>query len=241
VLAGSLSLMASESDRKRLEIETVQSTRFAPDGDILIRDSFGELFVEGWDRPEVEITVLKGTRRRYAAAEQDKALEYLNSIEVVAVVDGGDRLLVTTAFPDRNLSRPFRGKSNVELVYKIKAPRNCNLAIEHDTGIVNVKNITGNVNVTARFGEITMRVPETGNYNLNARTRIGEVDTDFPGQSARKFLTQTFQNNAGAATSQIHLRLGIGSINIRKTQVGARPSRRELRASFQTLPDAAVA
>jgi hypothetical protein len=234
LLAGSLAVAAVE-EKKRLEIETTHSASFPAAGNILVRDSFGELLVEGWDRPEVEITVTKATRRRYSEEDQQKALEFLNSIEVAAVSGGPGRLMITTTYPDRTLlKRPFRGKTNLELIYRIRAPRTSNLVIEHDTGVVNVKDITGNLNVSSRIGEISLGVPANGNYTINARTRLGEVDTDFPGQSARRFLTDTFLNDAGAPASHIHVRLGIGSINIRKLQAAASPSRRELRASLDT-------
>jgi len=49
------------------------------------------------------------------------------------------KLLVTTRFPSRNLfTRPFRGKTNLKLVYKIKAPRRSVLDIDHDRGVVSV-------------------------------------------------------------------------------------------------------
>jgi hypothetical protein len=110
----SLTLSASGSDAKKLEIETTQSMSFAQDGEILIQGSFGELELEGWDRSEVEITITKGTRKKYSLDEQEKALRFLNSVEVIAAGQSANRLVISTSFPDRSLfTRPLRGKSKI--------------------------------------------------------------------------------------------------------------------------------
>jgi hypothetical protein len=229
-----LSLFASGSDRKKLEIETTQSMSFASDGEILIEDSFGELEIEGWDRPEVEITITKGTRKHYSLDEQEKALQFLNSVEVIAFAEQPNRLVISTSFPDRRVfTRPLRGKSNIELSYKIKAPRRVKLSIKHDTGEVTVKDIAGDIKVTARIGQIYLRIPRDENYTINASVRLGEVESDFRGRSGRKFLSERFVSDESCGMRNIYARVGIGQIDIRKMQASAPAKRRELMALME--------
>jgi hypothetical protein len=223
----SLSLFASGPDRKKLEIETTQSMSFTQDGEILIQGSFGELELEGWDRSEVEITIRKGTRKKYPLEEQEKALRFLNSVEVIATGQSANHLVISTSFPDRSLfTRPLRGKSNIDLSYKIKAPRTVKVAIEHDTGEVNIRNISGDIKVTARIGQISLRVPRDENYTINASVRLGEVESDFRGHSGRKFLSERFVSDESRGMRNIYARVGIGQINIRKMQASAPAQRR---------------
>ena len=226
-----LTLFGSGPEQKRLEIQTIQSMSFAPDGEVLIQGSFGELELEGWDRSEVEITLTKGTRKKYSLDHQEKALAFLNSVEVTAAGQNANRLVISTSFPDRSLfTRPLRGKSNIELSYKIKMPRQVKLSIEHDTGEVRVKNIAGDIKATVRIGQISMRVPENENYTINASVRLGEVESDFRGRSGRKFLSERFVSDESRGMRNIYARVGIGQINIRKMQASAPSKRRELLA-----------
>ena len=46
---------------------------FLPGGTIRLDNSYGYLTVEGWDEPEVEITVTKSTDRFYEPEQKEKA------------------------------------------------------------------------------------------------------------------------------------------------------------------------
>jgi hypothetical protein len=106
------------------------------------------------------------------------------------------------------------------------------LAIEHDTGEVSVKDIAGDIKVTARIGQISLRVPKHENYTINASVRLGEVESDFRGRSGRKFLSERFVSDEGRGMRSIYARVGIGQINIRRMRAAA-PQRRELMALME--------
>lgn len=215
-LLGACVLLARSSDSKdKVETFARQEFAFVSEGEIEIRDSFGELRVEGWDRPDVHIVVKKATQKEYAAGDTAKALEHLARI-VVTAERIGDRILVTTAFPGRNLfTRPLKGKSNVDLDYKIKVPRRSRLIIKHDIGEVRVRDIVGNMNVTARIGEITLGLPDEERYVVDARARIGDVDSHWDEAQRQHLVGARMFSAAPPPAHRIFVRLGIGQINVR--------------------------
>src|SRR5579864_6197382 len=59
-------------DRSKETLSTTHTERFnvsAP-GVIRLENSYGEVNVDGWDRPEVEVTVLRSSERLYEAKQQ---------------------------------------------------------------------------------------------------------------------------------------------------------------------------
>jgi len=194
----------STTGKDKAEITEREQFAFAPGGVVEIVDSFGELRVEGWDRPDVEVLTIRASRKRYEPDELDKGLGELERIVITPLKTSETRFVITTEFPSRNLfSRPLRGKTNVELEYHIKVPRQSSLYIKHDIGEVNIIGVAGNIEATSRIGEITLRVPEDEFYRVDARTRIGEVNSEVP-------------SHPSAAGRRLYLRVGIGEINIHK-------------------------
>ena len=61
---------------------TTESLDFAPGGTIRIYGSHGDVNVEGWDRPEVEITLIKSTKRLYTTTDTEAAKKRLDMIVV---------------------------------------------------------------------------------------------------------------------------------------------------------------
>ena len=212
-------LPAASPEKQRVETRSVERFPFAPGGTIEVRNSFGELKIEVWEHPQVEIEVTKGTHKKYSQEEEARAMEHLDRISVQAVRKADDRLVLSTGFPSRSLFyRPLRGKSNLRLVYRIKVPENVNLVVSHDVGSVEAAGLLGNIHITGRIGDISLRLPESQEWQLDARARIGDVDSQFGPPTRRRLLVgaQLRDRPAGQAR-RVYLRLGIGGISIKKT------------------------
>src|SRR5690349_21445248 len=97
--------------RERASISSTQTLSFDPEGVIQLEQSFGEVQIEGWDRPEVEITTIRSTQKKYTDADRAAAEKELEGIAITAVKQGEDRLKITTQFPSRSASRPLRAKT----------------------------------------------------------------------------------------------------------------------------------
>ena len=58
-----------------------------------------------------------------------------------------------------------------------------------------------------------MRVPQTAQYSIDAKSRIGDVTSDLPGSESRKHFGHVFVRNA-TEPHALYLRTGFGDIMI---------------------------
>src|ERR1700675_5070233 len=103
-----LSLQAGSKEKAMLS--SPQTLSFEPAGVIQLEQSFGDVEIEGWDRPEVEITTIRASQKTYREEERAEAEKDLDGIAITAIKQGEDHLKIPTEFPSRNLKRPLRGK-----------------------------------------------------------------------------------------------------------------------------------
>jgi hypothetical protein len=160
---------------------------FPSGGTLHLKQSIGELTVEGSDQPGLAITTIKPDRVRVMAAPQK------------------DEVVVTTIAP----------KHFSDIEYRIKVPRNARLMIDHNQGDVHIDGVTGEIHVTDHKGQITVHVPQDGQYAIDARAKLGAIDSDFPGREERKLkFGHTFVNGASPTAQKMYLRIGFGDITI---------------------------
>jgi hypothetical protein len=217
-------LVAAPRNGEKLEFRKSHTVPFVSSGTIRIPDSFGDLRIEAWDRDEIQIDLIKKTNRRYEPAKEHKAIDHLEKVDVRFERHAEDDLTILTFLPDRSWKRPLRGETNLQLTYRIKAPRNAKLEIKHGIGMVTVKEIAGEMNITAKIGEIAVLVPDGSraeDYQIDARVRIGDVESDFSGkEQRRKLIGAAFhayeQRDVSPAAKRLSLRLGIGAISVHR-------------------------
>jgi hypothetical protein len=195
------------------EVVDMQQTIFNSGGLLEITDSFGDVEIVGWDQPEIEVVVTKSTQKRYGPGELDRAIEALEQIRVTTEQQSSDHVLIRTAFPSRSAMRPLHGKSNVRLVYTIHVPRQTRLLVKHDTGELKVHDVTASMLLTNRLGDIVLSLPENERYAIDAKARVGGVNSEWCPTMNDRF------NEDGAAPHQLQLRVGVGEIIVHKTPV----------------------
>jgi predicted membrane protein len=219
-LAFSLPVQAQNVEKHEAEIKTTQNLEFGASGTIQIVDSFGSVKVEGWDKEEVELTVTKRTQKKYAPKDIAKATKELERFKITMETIGETSLLViNTTYPSWTPARMFRGKTNLNLDYLIKVPRQSSLLIKHGIGEVDVTNVSGDIEATASIGEVSLKLPEDQSYSVDARVRIGDVSSEFGQTTQRQGFIPLGAKLAGdpaAPTRRIFLRLGIGDINVNR-------------------------
>src|ERR1022692_3161649 len=115
--------------------------------------------------------------------------------------------------------------SRFDLEYHIKAPSTARIIASHDVGDVNIDGLVGDIQVTLLQGEIMLHLPEDGEYNINAKSQFGNVNSDFPGPEKRRWwlLGHRSVNENSQAAHKLTLRVGFGDIVILKTRVPAPP------------------
>src|SRR5258707_15776719 len=93
-------LLADDPGRQKVQVSNTQRLDFPSGGVLHLKNTTGELSVEGWDRPDMEITTMKSTRDFYDSQDRDKASRELDRVRITAEPHG-DEDLVTTTFPKR--------------------------------------------------------------------------------------------------------------------------------------------
>jgi hypothetical protein len=209
---------------QKVQASKTEHSDFPLIGMLHLKNSIGELTIEAWDQPGMEITTTKSSKVAVEGKERDKAVKLLDNVKITTERKG-DEVTVTTEFPKHSkLVRPFEGMTDFDLEYLIKVPSNAHLIIDHEMGEVHIDSMLGEIHVTDHQGLISVRLPD-GQYSIDALSKIGAVNSDFAGnEKSRKWLGQTFAASGGAALQKISLRIGYGDIIIARDHHPASPT-----------------
>ena len=231
-----LPLLAAEGPGARgpkqsFEVTSNERASFSPGGTMRLDNSYGFLTGEGWDEPEVQVTVTKSTDRFFEPARKQKAEQRFDQVRVAAKRQSDREFAITTALPVRSslftsvlpsgemiVTMPLlpKTKRGVTVEYSVHVPRDSRLVIHHDNGYVWVSDVTGDIEVDSHTGDMIVMLPDPGLYSIDARSRVGTVLSDFAGKTNSQFLLGTHFAYAGQAPSRrVHLRMGRGSITIK--------------------------
>jgi hypothetical protein len=204
-------LLADDEPRQKVQVVHTERVDFPAGGLLRLKNSIGEVRVEGWERPDVEIATVKSTQVALAPRDREKASHELDQVRI-SVQRQGQELIVTTEFP-----RHLGVSRSLDLDYNIKVPMNARLAIDHGIGEVHVDNLTSDIHVTVRNGGVTLQLPPEGKYGIDAKSEFGSVTADFPGHEKRTrwLLGHQFVQGESAAHN-LYLRVGFGDITIMK-------------------------
>lgn len=186
-------------------ISATQTVPFANTGTLRIERFSGAIHIQGWDRPEVEITLVKSTYR---------PKDHAKLVRVETKAERHDNeVVISTVTPRR---------ADIQVEYYIQAPRNLALVIDHGKGGVYVTDMAGDIQAKVRDGQITLRLPENAQYTIQAHTTIGEVFSDFEGTGKFNIhFGESFKENE--AGHKLDLRTGFGDILILKTPYHPKP------------------
>ncbi len=121
---------------KQVQVANTERTNFAPGGLIRLDNSYGDVTVEGWDRPEVEVTVIKSMPFDYAPKHPELAAQHLELVGVAVEARRSDtELAIGTNLPPRKRRYagilPGKTTGGVMLEYLIHVPYDSRLAIRH--------------------------------------------------------------------------------------------------------------
>ena len=204
--------------KQSFEATSTERVPFAPGGTIRLKNSYGYLTVEGWDEPEVEITVIKSTDSLYEPSQQQLAERPFGEVRVVTERLSDKELAISTIIPARRRLLP-NAEHGVTVEYRIRVPRDSRLIVHHDHGYVWVSDMTGDLDVRSHTGDMIVMLPEPGPYSIDARTRLGSVSSDLTGKSLSRlsqFLVGShFDYTSLAPKRRVYLRMGRGSITLK--------------------------
>jgi hypothetical protein len=234
VMAAAFPLFAADGlqekgPKQSFEVTSAERINFLPGGTIHLDNSCGYLTVEGWDEPEVAITVTKSTDGFFEPERKEKAGKRFDQIHVVAERRSDKELAISTTLPDRHsfpssilpsgriiVTMPKKEKLGITIEYTVHVPRDSRLVVHQDNGYVWVSDVAGDIQVNSHTGDMIVMLPDPGPYSIDARTRMGTVSSDFTGSGHKQFLVGTqFVHASQAPSRRITLRMGRGSITIK--------------------------
>jgi hypothetical protein len=209
-------ILADDLSKETLIATHTERFKVPAAGAIKIRNSFGELDIDGWDLPEVEVTVVRSSAHSYDAAELAETRGSLEGAQIKAEQNGNDVVISTASIPWTGAhGRNRRGE--IGIGYRIKAPRAAKLIIDHNSGGVNISNMSGDIHATVLNGQITLSLPASGQYAIDSQCKIGDVYSDFEGQYQRRHLLgKEFDRQSPSAAANLYLRVRYGDIMILK-------------------------
>lgn len=155
--------------------------------------STGDLNIEGWDQPTIDV-------------QPEKAPA---GITLARQVSGSETTLTFT----------HKRFTDGKVAYRIRVPRNTNLVIRHDTGAVVIFDVAGDIDATTARGDVAVQLPEPGKYEINAHTKLGGIYSDFPGVRHPHLSTgETLKPAAEGEGTLRHIAISvaIGGITIQK-------------------------
>jgi hypothetical protein len=201
-----------------VQVVTTDRVDFAAGGTIRFEGSVGELNIEGWDQPQVQVTL---TRFDYAdAADKDKDREKskLERITLKTEKRSGSELVITTTLPHRNFFvSKVHGATDADVNYRIMVPRDSHLIVHHGNGDVVLYDVGGDVDVTAGVGSIVVQLDDPAQYAIDARCKVGEVYSDYDGKYRTSLLMgESLLASAPPPAHRVFLRVRIGDIDIVK-------------------------
>lgn len=199
---------------------TTEHADFAPGGLIHINGSYGDLNVEAWDRPEIEVDVIKSLPYGYKPKQPDQAAVRLDGIHIVIERTTPAEAAITTSLLERRPAwiPPFTRHTTggVSIEYEIHVPRDSRLAIHHGTGSVSVSGVAGDIDARVGRGDILLWLA-AGSYSLDARTKFGLVSSDLEGSAHNKHLIgESFTQANPPPAHRLHLRMGFGGITLKE-------------------------
>jgi hypothetical protein len=202
------------------EKTTTERVDFAPGGTVRIDGSYGDLNVDGWDRPVVEVTVIKTLPYGHKAKQPDQGASELDRVRIVTEHKSRPEVTISTALPSRHLPwmPPFTRHTTggVMVQYEIHVPSDSHLAIHHGTGTVSVNNVAGDIDASVGRGDILLWL-SPGSYSLDARTKFGIVSSDLQGTAHNRHLIgESFARDNPPPSHRLHLRMGFGGITLKE-------------------------
>jgi hypothetical protein len=207
VLLGCAAAMAAVP-RPEVQVVTTDHVDVVPGGSIHIENSSGDLTVEGWDEPRVEITVTRVTfAARDTTESRDAATRDLNLVHITQSKTGENGITISTASPKR--------WSHVSLSYRIMVPKSSSIVIRHTTGDVRIGGVEGEIDATMKAGDLVLQLPGSGKYGFDATCGEGTIVSDFSGTYSRvRGIGEKYSESGASGAKRHHLHVGMGAITI---------------------------
>jgi len=185
------------------------SLRMFSYGTLTVDTRVGDIHVQGWDEPRLEIEAEKVVQAKSEAAA--RPLYDRLKIEL----EGNDKeVSLRTLYPPRRLWRPFRGESRLSVNYQIHMPYDANLTLKCVDGDVRVTGVIGQQQIRVNYGDVEINLVDLYYLrSLDARTLLGYVQSDLHGEDDAGYARRLSFWNAGGG-QDIYIRVRMGGVYV---------------------------
>ena len=198
-----------------VKITKTEQMDFPSGGLLHLNDVIGDLTIEPWDQPGIEITTTKSTKADLDSQNHEKGVAELDQVHIAAQRKGNE-LTLTTEFPRYGHFLFVPGHTRFDLDTHISVPRNTRLDI-HGSGQIYLNNLASDIQAEISHGTIVLHLPEQGHYDIDARSKFGTVESDFPGQEKRShWIGHSFTDQPATGAQKLYLRTGYGDVILLK-------------------------
>jgi len=98
------SLPADEVLKPPVQANSIEHLDFAPGGLIRVNGSYDDLYIEGWDQPQVEMSVTKFMPFNYEPGNPERAARHLEAVGVATLRRSVSELDISINLPHRSVS-----------------------------------------------------------------------------------------------------------------------------------------
>ena len=179
----SLALAAEEASDHYVRQTKTEQMDFPTGGLLRVNHAIGDLTIEGWDQPGIEISTTKTTKSEFDGQNRERAAQELEQVQITSERMGNE-LTLTETYPRHGRFLFWPGTTNFDLDTHIFVPRNARLEVQ-GSGDLYIHNVTGEIDTDVSHGTIVLRMPQQGHYDIDAKSKFGSVTSDFPGKEQR--------------------------------------------------------
>lgn len=178
-------------------------------GTLYVETRIGDVKVEGWDKPDVEIEAEKVVQ----AGSEARAQRLFDQIKI-QLTENGEEVFLRTLYPPRRPWRLFRGATKLSANLRIRMPYEAKLTLKCVDGDVRVRGIVGNQRIRVSYGDVEVSIPSVDRlHSLDARSFLGYVQSDLHGENSAGWGRRvSFFNTDGQ--QDIHVRVRLGGVYV---------------------------
>lgn len=165
----------------------------------------GEVTVEAWDNPQINLEVKVACNKRTDRCEDAaKALRLVYNTS-------GDRLRVEV----KNWPKMSGGKG-MHVIAHVNVPRNLPLWTDLGVGELNVEGTAGDLTVDLGVGEIHVTLPKDAIRSVDLDTGIGEANLRADGRhyESAGLIARQISWNKGTGNARVKVDCGVGEIGV---------------------------
>ena len=139
-----------------------------------INTRMGNIRIEGWDKPRMEIEAEKVVR----AGSEKKAGKLYDRLRID--IQGKEKtVFLRTIYPPRRPWRPFRGESRLSVNFRIRMPYDTDLEMKCVDGEIRISGMIGYQYVRLNYGDVEIDLPFIDQLrSIRAKSWLGYVQSD---------------------------------------------------------------